>query len=141
MRVLLFLFALMIVGAGCRNRAEAPEKLRVSMDINIQEAAPPPVQEEKVTQKKTPVRRKSNVKAEKQKTPEKKSKTNKSGLFQPVVPPATGAFDSELNSVERSYVNDIRRRREKSVRDSEAKVFGSYSPGALFKQPSQGGAK
>ena len=137
MRLLILLLALMLVGTGCRNRAEAPEKLRVSMDINIQEAAPTPPPAEKKMVKKTAKRRKAAADPAKA----DKSKSRNSGLFQPVVPPATGAFDSELNSVERSYVNDIRRKSEKSVRDSEAKVFGSYSPGALFKQPSQGGAK
>ena len=137
MRLLIFLLALAALGTGCRSRSEAPEKVRVSMDINIQEAAPPPAPAVRVPPKKTPARPKADAPVKKAKTPAANKKSGNPSLFKPLVPPAAGAFDSELNSVERAYINDVRRKSEKATRDSEAKVFGSYSPGALFKQPAK----
>ena len=140
MRLLMILLIGTVVTAGCRHRPEAPANVRVSMDVNIQEAAPPPppkpVSGIGKEQKKVSKERMIPAGNKSQAAPSpKKSKRRDSGMFKPLVPSAVGAFDDELNSVEQSYINDIRRKREKAARESEAKVFGSYSPGALFKQP------
>ena len=141
MRLLMILLVGSVVTAGCRHRSEAPVNVRVSMDVNIQEAAPPlppamPAPVVKKEQKKAPKSRVTPVKNKPQAAPAaEKSKHRDSGPFKPLVPSAVGAFDDELNSVEQSYINDIRRKREKAAWESEAKIFGSYSPGALFKQP------
>ena len=141
MRLLMILLVGTVAAAGCRHRPAAPVNVRVSMDVNIQEAAPPPPSYKpapgaKKEQKKAPKSRVTPIKNKPKAAPAaEKSKHRDSGPFKPLVPSAVGAFDDELNSVEQSYINDIRRKREKAARESEAKIFGSYSPGALFKQP------
>ena len=52
-----------------------------------------------------------------------------------LVPSGVGIIDSELNSVEQSYLREVRARREQQVRTSEQQVFGSFSPNNIFKQP------
>ena len=65
MRLLMILLVGTVVTAGCRHRSEAPGNVRVSMDVNIQEAAPPPVMPAPVVkkeQKKAPKERVAPVK-------------------------------------------------------------------------------
>ena len=141
MRLLMILLAGFMSVTGCRHRPEGPVNVRVSMDVNIQEAAPPPSSYKpappvKKDRKKAPEKRVTPAKNKSKSAPApENNKRRQSGPFKPLVPSAVGAFDDELNSVEQSYINDIRRKREKSTRENQDKIFGAYSPGALFKQP------
>ena len=54
-----------------------------------------------------------------------------------LVPSGVGIIDSELNSVEQSYLKEVRSRREQQVWNSERHVFGSFSPGNIFKAPAE----
>jgi len=131
MSIFIFLSAfLLIFVTGCSSSSVSENEqrnLHITMDVNINEAAPaPPVQPAK-TSRRT-VRKDTPA-------PQRKAaaQRNNTPVMDRLVPPATGAFDSELNDVERSYLQDIRRRREQSVRASEDKIFGSFSPSGLFK--------
>lgn len=130
--------------AGCRSgnsKDDLPpvtplekENVKISMQVNITDTAvesrsvQPP---EKTVQKSAP--------APEHKTLRKNSRKSKTSRRQPSptparaeVPPPAGAIDSELNSVERSYVQSVRARNRKAARSSEEQVFGGFQVKNLF---------
>lgn len=49
-----------------------------------------------------------------------------------LVPDPSGVIDSDLNSVEQNYINQVRQRNRQKAKANEDKIFGSFSPQALF---------
>ena len=125
-----FLALVMLTIGGCRSAAPESEtqNLHITMDVNISEAAPAVAAPAPEPAKKS-TGKSSRKEARKKSAPPH----SKSPVMDRLVPPATGAFDNELNDVERSYIQNIRKRREDSVRATEEQIFGSFSPGNLFK--------
>ena len=148
------LFILLLIGAvfaaGCRRYShdELPEVeplpgekgYRMKLKVNIDENSPKKKTAAKSPDKKTekPAAKKPRrpdqmiLSPKTQKNLEKKQAQRKK---QEIVPSAVGIIDGELNSVEQSYLREVRTRREQQVRTSEQQVFGSFSPGNLFKSP------
>ncbi len=150
-RFIVLLLVCMVFAGGCRryNPDELPEveplpgeqPARIKLNVNIDDNS-------SAQQKSTPKKKQSK--------PEKKNKQaaikpgqailspntrHKMEKRQPrrrsreIVPTSVGIIDGELNSVEQSYLREVRARREQQVRTSEQQVFGSFSPGNIFKAP------
>lgn len=126
---ILFTAALGVLIGGCRSSnptaaANDPENVKVTLNVNIEEAAPAPVAAPAAVAAPTAA---SQVPA---------ARTKKAS---PVLPPqrqeasSSGIIDSELNSVERSYVQNVRNRNRKNARQSADQVFGSFKPANLVK--------
>ena len=149
------LFILLLTGAvfaaaGCRryNPDELPEveplpgekgyrmKLKVDIDENSAKkkttAKAPKKTPDKSAVKKPRRSGQMILSPNMQKNLEKKQAQRKKPE---IVPSAVGIIDGELNGVEQSYLREVRTRREQQVRASEQQVFGSFSPGNIFKSP------
>ena len=153
-KLIVLLLLCMISVAGCRNskRDELPEvkplpgdeNVRVTLNVNITDT-PDAVPADKVAapaakteQKSRKVRKKSSGSNQIILSPKAKKNLQKKQSQRrrkELVPSGVGIIDSELNSVEQSYLREIRSRREQQVRNSEQQVFGSFSPGNIFKAP------
>lgn len=142
--------AAMLAAAGCRSRdrQDVPEvtplpreNVRISMDVNISDSVAPAVQNNTAAPAPAPDRvKKAQRKAASQLilSDNERSRQKKSARRErkrkEYVPDVTGLIDGELNSVERSYVQDVRRRREEQVQKSEQQIFGSFKPEGIFKR-------
>ena len=153
-KFVILLSILMIFGIGCRSRQHdrlpevkplpGEENVRVTLDVNISDTASASAVDKVSTSASRPEKEVKKV--------NKKSSQNKQVILSPrakkslekkqsqrrrkeLVPSGVGIIDSELNSVEQSYLREIRSRREQQVRNSEQQVFGSFSPGNIFKAP------
>lgn len=147
--------AAMLTAAGCRSRElrDVPEvtplpreNVRISMDVNISDTAAVPAENNTAAESRTAAAapesdrvKKAQRKAASQVilSDNEKSRQKKSARRErkrkEYVPDVTGLIDGELNSVERRYVQDVRRRREEQVQKSEQQVFGSFKPEGIFK--------
>ncbi len=144
--------AIMIFSA-CRSRdlRDVPEvtplpreNVRISMDVNISDTAagasqvntaapaPPPEKVQKVQPRTQDQLIVSKKEKDRRKRAAKQARKRKE-----FVPDVTGLIDGELNSVERSYVQDVRLRREQQVQKSEQQVFGSFKPEGIFRSSAE----
>ena len=148
---LLFFFALCVIVSGCRSRKQdelpevkplpGEEKVHVTLNVNISDnTAQAPAE----ARKKTKIDRPEKVRASRKnqiilspKTRKDVEKKQAQRKRKELVPSGVGIIDSELNSVEQSYLREVRARREQQVRTSEQQVFGSFSPGNIFKAPAE----
>ena len=152
-KLVILLLVCVMLGAGCRSsqRDKLPEvkplpgdgNVKVTLNVNISDtpaaapgdkSAPPAVPAAKKEKaRKKPVRKDQMILSPKsQKSLEKKQSQRKK---MELVPSGVGIIDSDLNSVEQSYLREVRSRREQQVQRSEQQVFGSFSPGNIFKAP------
>ena len=144
----LLLFAALLILSGCRNGKHddlpevkplpGEEKVQVTLNVNIVDGekpkAPKPEKKEIARQPKAPEKKKVIPPPAARKKQEKKNAENKRKKRE-FVPSGVGLIDSDLNSVEQAYLQQIRSRREQQVRTSEQHVFGSFSPNTVFNQP------
>lgn len=129
MKISFFFILSVIITAACgcsssKAQQKPQESVKVTLNVNIEEAAPAPVVAEKkkaVTPKKKTAKTKNAAQPVK-KTPQP-TQNNRPG----------GIIDSELNSVERSYVQNVRNRNRKNAQQSADHVFGSFKPSNLIK--------
>ncbi len=128
--------------AGCRSgnsKDDLPpvtplekENVKISMQVNITDTAvekrtlQPP---ERPVQKSNPAPEQKKVRNINRKTSRRQPSPTPARAE---VPPPAGAIDSELNSVERSYVQSVRARNRKAARSSEEQVFGGFQVKNLF---------
>ena len=148
---LLLFFAVCVIVSGCRSRKQdelpevkplpGDEKVQVTLNVNITDStlqvpAESPQKQKDDRQKKVRVPKKNQIilSPKAKKDMEKKQAKRKR---KELVPSGVGIIDSELNSVEQSYLREVRARREQQVRTSEQQVFGSFSPGNIFKTPAE----
>ena len=148
-KLVILLLVCVMLGAGCRSsqRDKLPEVKPLPGDGNVNvnisdtpaaapgdKSAPPAVPAAKKEKaRKKPVRKDQMILSPKsQKSLEKKQSQRKK---MELVPSGVGIIDSDLNSVEQSYLREVRSRREQQVQRSEQQVFGSFSPGNIFKAP------
>ena len=150
--LILLLSIVVFVAAGCRryNPDELPEveplpgekDPRIKINVNIDENSAKKKTAVKGKEKKqeiqaAPKRRRSGgviLSPKAQKNAKKKQAARKK---REIVPSAVGIIDGELNSVEQSYLREVRARREQQLKASEQQVFGSFSPGNIFKAPQE----
>ena len=151
----LLLFAALLILSGCRNGKHddlpevkplpGEEKVQVTLNVNIVDNADPVMEKKSAippeVEKKELARRKKSDPGNKvllspaaRKKLEKKN-AEKKRKKRELVPTGVGLIDSDLNSVEQAYLQQVRSRREQQVRSSEQQVFGSFSPNNIFKQP------
>ena len=130
--------------AGCRSgnsKDDLPpvtplekENVKISMQVNITDTA---VESRSVQSTESQVQK--SAPAPEHKTLRKNSRKSKTSRRQTVrkparaeVPPPSGAIDSELNSVERAYVQSVRARNRQNSRSSEEQVFGGFQMKNIF---------
>ncbi len=154
----LFLLSALLLLGGCRSGKHhdlpevkplpGEEKVHVTLNVNISDdgknALPAtqdsgkkkaqPEKKERVKRKKSPQSNQIILSPAARKKQDRKRSEDKRRKRE-LVPSGVGLIDSDLNSVEQSYLQQVRRRREQQVRNSEQQVFGSFSPNNIFKQP------
>ena len=128
-----FYIAMILLAAcgGCRTESPVPEvtplpeghgKVRITLDVNINDAAEVPARAAKKSVPEPAVPGK-HVPAYRKKTAEKTSAPAKVQE-----PPPAGTLDVELNSVEQQYVQQVRQRNRQMRRKNQKEVFGSWMP-------------
>lgn len=135
---------LLLTAGGCRSKNRPPaarplpqEKLQINLNVDVEVAAPtpPPAAVGKSALKNK--RPHGNPPGEKHRQqPEKPLKavyeSNPAARDRIQIPAPDGSLESELNSVERSYIRQIKQRHQRQVKASEDRVFGSLKPTNLM---------
>jgi len=125
---------LLLTAAGCQHGSESrstavEENGKFKLSVNVEEAAAPQAQPPVA-----PAEKRVASPGQKKSTTRRQTPTGNPAAREKVsVPPPSGAIDVELNSVERSYVQEVRARHQQQSRANEQKVFGGFSVEGLIK--------
>lgn len=133
---------ILLLSAGCRSKEHddlpevkplPQENVKISMQLDISDNRPAPavktIAPEQAAVPAVPAKKaavKKTRKAEKKSVPVRR---------RTAVPPPAGAIDSELNSVEKRYVQSVRERNRSAASASEAQVFGAFQMKNIFSSP------